>query len=978
MEFEASGSGSVVHDDGSTVPLPRQARRLLVFVLTRSRRSASIEEIIDGLWGESPPRTARETVHVLVSRIRKAVGASAVERIPSGYRITLALDLDRFLAAFETAERLRRIDPAAALAVVADALTRSGGAIFGEFANEPWLSASVNMFLERRRTAEELWSGLQLEIGAAAEVIHHLEDAAAREPLREIRWEHLVTALYRAERQSDALGAYDRARRHLRESLGLEPGPALRAVYRAVLDHSMGPTAFASVLATISTRGDAFIGRSGELVEVDRLLDSGRLVTVVGLGGMGKSRLVGETCHRWLSAGHRVQRTAVLRGMDEEALARSLVMAGSRRSADTDVTAVIQCVELARETDLLIIDAAEHSIEAVRQLASHLLSAAPTVRLLVTSRVPIGLGAESMLTLNALSLDGGPDSDAYRLFADRLGVEVDDLGDGSRREFGLMVAKTAGIPMLVEMAAATFDPLKASVSAEPSGRRTAARADPVMDAIGEALDLVEPAARELVDALAVLPAGMSTMAIERWVGDATVARRLLWQLRTVRLVTTRISTGGARYRVLDPVGEGLVKALAESDLQRIGERAIAVFGALYHQLRPEEGEAVNTGCLGVLDDEHENLLYLLDGAIDAGDAETALMLARDATAYWWYRGVITPSRDRVRAAIALGTASTRATCEGLCSLTEVASDLFLVVALHGEWERAQLAMESEAVPVRLAAKVTIWAGLARGLNGDLDGWDQLMEVAEPMTDGDPWMRLQLDQVRAMRAVPNGDPDLARSVLRSCAARAVELGDPFSAVMALRLAAMVADLVGAVDTMVDVDAARSLAVNCGWDRMLPRLLGIEVSVLCRDPGLEDLDALERATRQVERSGVLRQGAVARRNVGLIRLHRDDRLGAWDDLLLAARRLLEGESSGGGVALVALGGLCADAAIARALIHTGRAWRSGNVIPETMGDRQRWDLVEELVARIRPAVRPGPALSLDRISQLLNDPSCAPAP
>ena len=89
-------------------------------------------------------------------------------------------------------------------------------------------------------------------------------------------------------------------------------------------------------------------------------------------------------------------------------------------------------------------------------------------------------------------------------------------------------------------------------------------------------------------------------------------------------------------------------------------------------------------------------------------------------------------------------------------------------------------------------------------------------------------------------------------------------------------------------------------------------------------------------------------------------------------------MEGESSGGGVALVALGVLCADATTARTLIDTGRAWRSGAVIPETVGDRQRWESVEALARRTRSAGRAGPVLSLEQMRGLLNDPSCAPAP
>ena len=218
------------------------------------------------------------------------------------------------------------------------------------------------------------------------------------------------------------------------------------------------------------------------------------------------------------------------------------------------------------------------------------------------------------------------------------------------------------MPILLEMAAATFDPL--TLAADSTVQSSAAEAT-VLDAIEEAFTLIEPAARELAVALAFLPAGMAGSTVERWLGDPMLARRLLRQLRSVRVIVARAGSQGVRYQVLDPVGDALLATADSSTIESVQRQAMAVLGSRYREFRPAEGQPLRLELVEVLDDEHENVLYVLDRAIDDADAVGALRLAEDLAAYWWHQGAVSTSFDRVQRALDLGTAPARETCEGL-------------------------------------------------------------------------------------------------------------------------------------------------------------------------------------------------------------------------------------------------------------------------------------------------------------------------
>jgi DNA-binding SARP family transcriptional activator len=214
-------------------------RALLALLLIHRGRAVSIDRIVDVLWGEQPPPTARHMVEVYVSNLRKILGPERLVRDPAGYVIKLddeELNAARFERLFpEGREALASGEADRASAHLGQALALWRGPPLSDFTFEPFAEAEIARLEELRGLAEEESIDAELARGRGAEVLGELEALVAREPLRERRRAQLMLALYREGRQADALSAYKEARRVLREELGLEPGPELRQLEHAIL-----------------------------------------------------------------------------------------------------------------------------------------------------------------------------------------------------------------------------------------------------------------------------------------------------------------------------------------------------------------------------------------------------------------------------------------------------------------------------------------------------------------------------------------------------------------------------------------------------------------------------------------------------------------------------------------------------------------------------------------------------------------------
>ncbi len=314
IEFRLLGPLEVRGRDG---PLPlggAKQRAVLALLLLHSNRVLGRDRLIDELWGENPPKTAVTTLQVYVSRLRKVLPEGTLVTRSPGYLLEIepeSVDLRQF-------ERLvieaHEADPGCAAALLDEALALWHGAPLAEFGDLPFVRVERARLEELRLAASEERTEAELALGRHAELVGELETLIIEAPHRERLRAQLMLALYRSDRQADALAAF-RATRAALDELGIEPSVALRELERRIL--AQDPALELQGLSYVSSGGEAallpgaliptppfpFVGRTRELADLDSLLTlaekgEGGFVLLAGEAGAGKTRLVRELAHK--------------------------------------------------------------------------------------------------------------------------------------------------------------------------------------------------------------------------------------------------------------------------------------------------------------------------------------------------------------------------------------------------------------------------------------------------------------------------------------------------------------------------------------------------------------------------------------------------------------------------------------------------------------------------------------------------------
>jgi DNA-binding SARP family transcriptional activator len=292
-EFRLLGPLEVCKD-GAAVPLGGvQQRALLALLLLAANEAVPRERVVDALWGERPPASAINSVQVQVHGLRRLLGAARIGTRGTAY-VLLAdpgeVDVLRFRHAVgEARSALAASDPIRALLPLEEALSLWRGEPLADLPGE-LIADERRRLAEERHSAAELAIEAKLGLGRLDEVIAEVEKLIAEEPFREPLYERLMLALYRSGRQADALDVYQHARRLLDEELGVEPGPALRELERAILrqDASLEPAPVAA-RPNLPPVTERLLGRAAALEELVALVcgDTARMVTLTGPGGVG-------------------------------------------------------------------------------------------------------------------------------------------------------------------------------------------------------------------------------------------------------------------------------------------------------------------------------------------------------------------------------------------------------------------------------------------------------------------------------------------------------------------------------------------------------------------------------------------------------------------------------------------------------------------------------------------------------------------
>ena len=419
-------------------------RRLLILLALEPGRVVSVADLVDALWEGDPPAAAGNALQALVSRLRRAVPGLPVDARPGGYRLALgrdAVDLHRFEAAVLAGRALLPHDPTGARRRLDEALALWRGPALIEVADAPFARAPVARLQELRLVAIEQLIEARSALEDPAHLVPWLRELVATHPLREGLAGQLIRTLHRAGRSAEALAEYDRLRRTLADTLGTDPGPELVALHLALLRgtrpdalaspagppdtrHEPRPDGVAnttgepaSPAAQARTRGDlpaaltSFVGREAAVDRVGDLLDRSRLVTLTGPGGAGKTRLAVESARAAdrpvpgrrvagrAGAGDRPGRGAAgpARRCSACASRRSSPAAGrASRPARRPNRPCWRSTRWPTRRALLVLDNCEHLLDAAAELADRLLAACPELRVLATSREPLGITGEAL------------------------------------------------------------------------------------------------------------------------------------------------------------------------------------------------------------------------------------------------------------------------------------------------------------------------------------------------------------------------------------------------------------------------------------------------------------------------------------------------------------------------------------------------------------------------------------------------------
>ncbi|WP_106241218.1 BTAD domain-containing putative transcriptional regulator [Nonomuraea fuscirosea] len=926
-------------------------RALLAMLLLDAGRLVSIERLIDGQYGDRAPSGAANAVQAQVSRLRRNLPADLIEFHGSGYR--LAVDRDSVDAhRFERLSREGRGLLAAGRHSAAAAVLREGlelwrGPAFADVAEAPFAPPQAVRLEELRLAATEDLFEAELSLPSASPV-GGLRELVAAQPLRERARGLLMRALHAAGRQAEALAVFDEGRRLLADELGADPSPELAALHLEILRGERESSARVPPPAQLTS----FVGREAELARLDALREA-RLVTIVGPGGTGKTRLAIESATRAARDGGPafVDLSIADGGTAQAAPAQTASAQTASAAQAVQVAQVAQAVlgalglresglkppaaggpdpadrlvaALAEQDVLLILDNCEHVIAGAAALTRRLLARCPGLRVLATSREPLGLTGEQLVPLAPLPTPPPGEADpagypAVRLFADRAAAvrQGFTLDDGTLAAVLRICAALDGLPLAIELAAArvrTFGVAEIADRLAEHGRfrllsrgdRTAAARHQTLHAVVEwSWSLLDAGEQALARRFSVFSGGATLEAIEHVCAtpaptpptpgeraepaqakepvEAPEAADLAEVLADL-VDKSLVETDGERYQMLDTIRLFCAGRLAEAGEEEALRRAHAIWFLEYarraddHLYRAEQLE-----WLARLSADNANLRAALRWGVEH-DRPTAFRLMTALAMYWWLsgrRGQATRHAERL--------------LDGPEPGDELAEEYVLAV-LHAvpaagspHWERARAIVEALDRPLRHRFGVALWGMIAGPPRGGVGAARD-----RRISRADPWSRALEQLGLALMALHDGRLAEAEGEMEEVLANFGAVGERWGTGQALDWLALLASWRG--------DWGRAMEL---WDRALAMVAELGALDELADILLRRGNAhwrsgnAEAARADCERAGELERRLGRPELLAWVRLELGDMLRLQGDLAGAAERLeaaLSGSDAG----------------------------------------------------------------------------------
>lgn len=627
---------------GQEITAPR-LRGLLALLAGDLRTGCSTERLVAGLWPDELPQRPGKAVQVLVSRARAQLDAGVLVATPNGYR--LALDEDRvdssalLLRAGASADRARAGDHTGSLAEAEAGLRLWEGAGDGAGGAAGPVAALRAERAPVRRALVRARALALARLGRYAEAAGPLAEAASDRPHDEEVLAELLRGEAATAGPSAALNRYEAYRRELRDGLGTDPGTGLRA-----LQHELLCGEPPVLRHGVPHEPNPLLGRHEDIAAVERLLRASRAVTVVGPGGLGKTRLAHAVSRR---AEQRVVYFVPLAGVTADAdvaaeVASALGVGEGRPGAlaghvPADPVAGILGV-LGPGSALLVLDNCEQVVRGAAGLVQALVASSADLRVLATGRAPLGLSSEAVYPLPELGLDTSVELFTQRARATRPGVRLppDSVAGLCRHLDGLPLAvelaaarvRVLSVPEIARRLGDRFALLRGGVRGVPERHRT-------LHAVVEwSWNLLTRDAQAALRTLSVFPGGFSGDAAEQVIGEDALL--LVEQLAGQSLITVTDTPAGVRFRMLETVREFSAARRAEAgeDEEAAGRFLVWArdFGVAHHEVlcgpdRPAAWERTKA--------EQDNLVSALRQALARTDGPSTAALTAVLAALWF-------------------------------------------------------------------------------------------------------------------------------------------------------------------------------------------------------------------------------------------------------------------------------------------------------------------------------------------------------
>ncbi|GAA0437610.1 SARP family transcriptional regulator [Acrocarpospora corrugata] len=760
-------------------------RALLAALALEPGRIVTRARLVDWIWGQQPPADAVNALQALVSRLRRVLPDGVIEADSGGYRLAVAPDAVDVRRFEHLVGQARAAEPAARADLLRSALALWRGTAMADIAprDSDAFDAAVTRLDELYVAALGDRVNADIRLGRGSELVSELTGLVATYPLREGFVAALMRALAEAGRGNEALTVYQRTRERLAEELGADPSAELSALHTALLRGELGERA-ENRRTNLRAELTSFVGKDEDIAAAADLAVKHRLVTLTGPGGSGKTRLATETARTmladlpdgaWLvelasvrAGGELAQAALTAIGLRDQPL-----LGGVRGGEPMD-----RLIAAVRERAiLLVLDNCEHVIEAAAAFADRLLGECRRLRILATSREPLGITGEVLWQVEPLALPAkGADtaevgsSPAVRLLRDRAGLMRKDIGSDvhTLSAMARICRALDGMPLAIELAAARLRTMSVDQLARrlddrfhllTGGSRTALPRHKTLRAVVDwSWDLLTEAERGVLRRLSVFSGGVSLEAAERVCGDEASAGEQVLDVLTALIEKSLLladGEGAPRYRMLNTIREYAAHRLAEAGETEPARRAhLAYFTELAETADPHLRRAEQLEWLTTLQADHDNIGAALRGAIAEGWAQEAMRLVGAAGWYYYLSGQRTEGTE-----LSVAAASLRG--EVPDEVRALAYTLVTVFVTSGpgrdQYQAEDWIREAHRFIQRSGYRNPL-LGFVAPLERMLREPTEFLPAFEPLiTDAEPWVRAQARLTRGrLRLTLGGD------------------------------------------------------------------------------------------------------------------------------------------------------------------------------------------------------------------------------